>query len=337
MRALALSLVLLALCAGSAAAQFDPSTLNRILRQYCQGGKCDYGALKDKEKDNIAQILRRFGHIEKERWEGHVESEQKAFWLNAHLVITLWAIIANYPIEGEEVRFVPADSIQQIPDFWDAHYITPDGMQSLRSIERKLIDDFGDMAAVLVVFNGTHSGPPPPPEAWSGRSVDKRIETRLREFLASGEGAVHDFINAKLSLSESVTGFWREDILKAARKMAIEGRVPDALRAGTALGSTWRGYPEEDALLLTFLAPYLPAVMVSRLKVKPHKIETLRYDWRLKDGTPPAKKPDGIPLDPDEPFRELEPGELPAAQSEHKIRIPQKPRDPQKLEPLFGN
>ncbi|MCB0221155.1 MAG: DUF547 domain-containing protein [Chrysiogenetes bacterium] len=324
--------------ARAARAQFDPSSLNRILRQYQHDGDFDYGAIRDKEKDNIAAILRSFGRVEKERWEGHVESEQKAFWMNAHLVITLWAIVANYPVEGDSIRFFPGDSVQQIPDFWDAQYITPEGMQSLRSIERKLIEQFGDVRAVLVLFNGTRSGPPPPTEAWTGRNVEKRIERRMEQYFASDRGAVHDYQNATLELSEAVTDFWRADVLAAARSArdANQGNVPVALRPRTGPTGPWRRYGEEDALLLEFLSPYLPARTLSRLKVKPHRIETLRYDWRLNDGTPPPPAPEGIPLDPAAPFQDLEPGELPAAQSEHKIRIPEKPKDPQELTPLFG-
>lgn len=338
--ALCLLLALAALLSGApdARAQFDPSILNRILRQYQHDGQFDYGAIRENEKDNLAAILRRFGRVEKERWEGHVESEQKAFWMNAHLVITLWAIVANYPVEGDAIRFFPSDSVQQIPDFWDAQYITPEGMQSLRSIERKLIEQFGDVRAVIVLFNGTRSGPPPPTEAWTGRNVEKRIARRMEAYFASEQGAVHDYQNATLGLSELVTDFWRADVLAEARKARStnQGNVPDKLRPKTGPTGPWRRYGEEDALLLEFLSPYLPARTLNRLKVKPHKIEALRYDWRLNDGTPPPAEPEGIPLDPAAPFEDLEPGELPAVQSEHKIRIPEEPRDPQELTPLFG-
>ena len=335
---LLLCLAMLLACNGEARAQFDPSTLNRILRQYQSEGNFNYGAIREKEKDNLAHLLRSFGRIEKERWEGHVESEQKAFWMNAHLVITLWAIVANYPVEGDAIRFFPSDSVQQIPDFWDADYITPEGMQSLRTIERKLIEDFGDVRAVLVLFNGTRSGPPPPVEAWTGRGVEKRIERRMKEYFASDRGAVHDYQNATLSLSELLTDFWRADVLAAAQRAraANQGNVPAALQPDTGPKGPWRRYEAEDALLLEFLSPYLPARALSRLKVKPHRITALRYDWRLNDGTPPPPQPEGIPLDPAAPFQDLEPGELPAVQGEHKIRIPEEPRDPQELTPLFG-
>ena len=182
------------------------------------------------------------------------------------------------------------------------------------------------------------AGPPPPTEAWTGRNVEKRIERRMEQYFASDRGAVHDYQNATLELSEAVTDFWRADVLAAARSArdANQGNVPVALRPRTGPTGPWRRYGEEDALLLEFLSPYLPARTLSRLKVKPHRIETLRYDWRLNDGTPPPPAPEGIPLDPAAPFQDLEPGELPAAQSEHKIRIPEKPKDPQELTPLFG-
>lgn len=337
--AVALCALALAASAAPAAAQFDPSALNRILRQYREGDDLNYGAIREKEKDNLSFILRSFGRIEKERWEGHVESEQKAFWMNAHLLITLWAIVANYPVEGDAIRFFPSDSVQQIPDFWDAEYITPEGMQSLRSIEQKLIEDFEDVRAVLVLFTGTRAGPPPPREAWTGRIVESRIERRMKAYFGSESGAVHDYPGETLYLSELVTGFWREPVLAAARKAreANKGNIPKELRPDIGRKGPWRRYAPEEALILEFLAPYLPARTVSRLKVKPHRIEPLRFDWRLNDGTPPPPEPEGIPLDPDAPFEDIEPGELPAVHSEHRIRIPRKERDPQELTPLFEN
>ncbi|MEW6775857.1 MAG: hypothetical protein AB1405_06165 [Bdellovibrionota bacterium] len=310
--------------------------MNRILRDYRKGpeGWLDFSGIKEKELGSLDQLIRSFRRVSVQRWEQTGKDDRKAFWMNAHLAVVLSQISKAYPVDGEKVRFLPRNSIQQIESFWDTEFSFWKGRESLRSIEQKLLsEEFADPAAVVVLYAGTVGGPPPPDEVWSGRSLDEQIERHLRKYMESERGFRLDEAARRMWIP-SPFFFWRADIVRLAPTGRREGEPPPF---DERKKDPWNVYPVEEARFLSFVAKFLSKSVVGRIQGRRYEIKELAFDWALADGTPPPKKPEGIPLDPEAPYKEWKEGEMPLAPVDHLPRKWKKKTPPGEIEPLFGD
>ena len=92
-----------------------------VLNTYVNAkGLVDYKKLKRKRLALIT-VLSEYAGLDPNTYASWSDADKLAFWINAHNMCIIKAVIDNYPIQPSrfKVIFYPPNSVMQIADFWE--------------------------------------------------------------------------------------------------------------------------------------------------------------------------------------------------------------------------
>lgn len=123
------------------------------------------------------------------------KNEQLAYWFNLHNVAVMLAVSENYPIK----------SIKRISkgkkDVWAKKNMSIGGVPtSIRDIEKHVVSNWNSPLVLYGFYMGAIGGPNVRPEAYTGKTINKQLESNAYDFvnslrgvtLWSGKGRVSD-------------------------------------------------------------------------------------------------------------------------------------------------
>ncbi|MBI3316539.1 MAG: DUF547 domain-containing protein [Candidatus Omnitrophica bacterium] len=237
---------------------FDHSTWDQFLKKYVnekgemdfKSAKADLSLLEDYEK----QLAHLPSSEEGNSWP---REEMIAIYLNAYHVGVVRGILSVYPVP----------SIQQIPGFWENHFIQiVDEYLSLDQIRRDLIATVKDEKIHLALWTGAKSSPRLRQEAFTGPQVEGQLFLAAREFVKSPQFVQIDPAKNKIILSR-IFKWYGEDFELDFATVEDQGE-----------------FTRTEFAVLSFLAHYLEeGEKINFLEEGRYKIKYNDYDWSLNE------------------------------------------------------
>ena len=255
-----LSALLFSIVSSVAAAEFDHSTLDSLLKEHVStsdGGrstKVDYLAMKQSQSA-LTEYLSRTAEVSKTAFNSWPKSDQLAFLINVYNARTIQLVLEGYP---GIASIKDLGSVFSSP--WGKDFVPLFGSKrSLDDIEHELIRGSGrynDPRIHFAVNCASIGCPALRAEAYSGDRLDAQLEDQTRKFLS--DRSRNRFRNGNLEVS-SIFKWYGEDFKAGYRG----SRSPEAF---LSLYSEMLGLSESDQ---------------RRLKDGGMQIRYLNYDWRL--------------------------------------------------------
>lgn len=240
-----------------------------ILSTYVnKDGLVDYGTLRRKRLDLI-NVLSEFAGLDPNNYASWSHDDKLAFWINAHNMYMLKAIVDNYPIEPSRFKlfFYPANSIMMISDFWsktDCRIMQEN--YSLEELENKILrSQFDDPRICLAVFYGSKGCAPLRREPYYGRDFDKQLDDQARIFLGSDKGMKIDRDNSIVYLSPIFQWYGKEFVIKYPPNKQFQDKTL------------------VDGAILTYISKHLSDKDANWLLRKIFTVKYIRYDWALNE------------------------------------------------------
>jgi Protein of unknown function, DUF547 len=235
---------------GAAAATFDHSKFDRILKVYVDDqGRVDYnGIAKDPMFQEYMQSLKTVD-VDNMSRDG-----QLAFWINAYNAVTIDKVI----------KWKPEKSVREtlIPGVWTStkFFTTRENTVASRQLSQDDIENdilrkqFHDPRIHFAIVCASSGCPPLPHFAYTEANVQEKLDQETRKYLASDRGLRIDRADNTLYLSKIFDWYAGDFVAKS-------GSVID------------------------FIKPYLSDEARAFLERKP-KIAYLEYNWALNAQAP---------------------------------------------------
>ena len=197
--------------AAPAAATFDHSALDALLKKHVKGLSVDYKALKS-ERAALDGYCESLAKLDRGALEKMSRDEQFAFWINAYNALTLRTIVDHYPIQpAAKPSEFPKNSIRQIEDAWTAKHTVASQSLSLDEFENKVLRPTLKDPRVHTAINCASRGCPPlRAEAFTGSKLEAQLDDNVAKFLAGPGRPVADATKKKLAISK-IFDWFKED------------------------------------------------------------------------------------------------------------------------------
>jgi hypothetical protein len=196
-----------------------------------------------------------------------------AFWINAYNAVTIYAVVANYPIKGDgsKDKKVPSNSIRQIDAVWDTAYVELAGRPvTLSEIENDVLrKEFGDPRINFALVRATRGGPLLSGDAYVADSLEVMLERDAHRFVNDGDKVRVNITRGRLYVSEVFEDNARDFALDTAET----GEMPGWLKA---YRKNMRGF-------VSFIAPRVDVQTRGAIETRSLKVNYLTYDWSLND------------------------------------------------------
>ena len=231
-------------------------------------GLVDYKTLRRKRL-SLVDVLGEFAALDPNSYASWSEADRLAFWINAHNMCTLKAVIDNYPIEPSrfKVIFYPPNSIMQISGFWEkADYRIMGENYSLNEIENKIIRaQFAEPRVCFALSYASLGCAPLRREPYYGKNLDKQLDDQAKIFLDSDKGMKIDRDGSVVDLSAIFQWYSKEFIAK----------YPPA--------KEFIDKDSAEAAVLTYVSTQIPKKDSDWLLRKIFTVRYMRYDWMLNE------------------------------------------------------
>jgi hypothetical protein len=231
-------------------------------------GLVDYKTLRRKRLALIG-VLGEYAKLDPNEYRSWTDSDKLAFWINAHNMCIIKAVIDNYPIQPSrfKVIFYPPNSVMQVSDFWDkAAYRIMGENYSLNEIENKIIrGQFSEPRVCFAISYASLGCAPLRREPYYGRNLGEQLDEQAANYLASDKGMTIDRDQGIVGLSAIFEWYGKEFAAKYA---------PD---------SQFSDKPGPQASELTYIMKHIPRKDSDWLLRKNFSIRYIRYDWTLNE------------------------------------------------------
>lgn len=197
--------------AAQAAAAFDHSALDALLKKHVKGDRVDYKALQA-DRAALDGYCERLAKLAKADLEKMPKSDQFAFWIDAYNALTLKTIVDHYPIPAPtKPSEFPKNSIRQIDGAWTAKHTVASQQVSLDEIENKVLrPTFKDPRVHTAINCASRGCPPLRAEAFTGAKLEAQLNDNVERFLADPARTVYDAKGSKLVVSK-IFDWFKED------------------------------------------------------------------------------------------------------------------------------
>lgn len=236
---------------------FHHSRLDTVLVLYVNdAGLVDYASLQ-KDRTTLDSYIDSIGSVSPQSHPERFASSahQLAYWINAYNALVLRGIIDAYPIESVK-------DIKLFNGFFNRQTWNVGGrLLTLDEIENDIIrPQFNEPRIHFVLNCGAKSCPPLENRAFTGTSLEDRLEKALMRFTAS-----EDFFNLQ------------EDQL-------ILSKIIDWYRSDFH-HQTPSNNPQKTAIdpLISYFIPYAAPSMRDLLRHPTLNVEFMDYDWSLNE------------------------------------------------------
>lgn len=216
--------------------------------------------------DAVVQSFAGVGKADLQAWS---RDEQMAFWINAYNVLTLRAIVDNYPIRAGWFTLAPRNSIRQIDGVWDRLRWDVAGQRlTLDDIEHRILRPTFREPLVHFAINCASVGCPPlASEPYRPATLAAQLSAAATRYLASAQGLA---VRGDTLQVSSILKWYGDDF--------VERFAPRDTGPGT---------PTERAIRAVVAGYGPPAARALVARASP-RVGFLDYDWSLNDarGTP---------------------------------------------------
>ena len=235
---------------GVVAAPFDHFNFDQILRQHVNSkGRVDYNGIA--ENPIFKAYIK---SLETADINAMSINEQLAFWLNAYNAVTIDKVIKWKPKESVRETFIPG--IWTSTKFFTAReHIVAGKRLSQDDIENDILrKQFKDPRIHFAIICASSGCPPLPRFAYTGPTVQTKLEKETLSYLSSARGTKIDEAENTLYLSKLFDWF-----------------------AGD--------FESKAGSVLNFIKPYLNENTAAFIKRNP-RIAYIHYDWSLNAQEP---------------------------------------------------
>ena len=241
---------------------FHHSTLDTVLVSYVNdAGLVDYASLQ-KDRTTLDSYIDSIGSVSP---QSHPErfassSHQLAYWINAYNALVLRGIIDAYPVDSVK-------DIKLLNGFFNRQTWNVGGrFLTLDTIENDIIRPRFNEPRIHFVLNcGAKSCPPLENRAFTGTSLEDRLDKALMRFIAS-----EDFFylqEDRLILSK-IIDWYRTDFHHQTPSNNPQSTVIDPL--------------------ISYFIPYADPSMIDLLRHPTLNVEFMDYDWSLNEQRTPS-------------------------------------------------
>lgn len=241
---------------------FHHSTLDTVLVSYVNdAGLVDYASLQ-KDRTTLDSYIDSIGSVSP---QSHPErfassSHQLAYWINAYNALVLRGIIDAYPVDSVK-------DIKLLNGFFNRQTWNVGGrFLTLDTIENDIIRPRFNEPRIHFVLNcGAKSCPPLENRAFTGTSLEDRLDKALMRFIAS-----EDFFylqEDRLILSK-IIDWYRTDFHHQTPSNSSQNTVIDPL--------------------ISYFIPYADPSMIDLLRHPTLNVEFMDYDWSLNEQRTPS-------------------------------------------------
>lgn len=250
---------------------FSYETYAALLARYVDDkGMVNYKALKASRKqldDSIAEL----NTIEPDKYHKWPDENKIAFWINAYNVLTLKAIIDNYPIKSSSLKSLlyPKNSIRQIPGVWDKLAFPVLGKQiTLSQIEHNMLrKQLNEPRIHMALVCAAKGCPQLRNEPYVGGKLNSQLDDQIAKFLKNTDKFRIDRNKGRVYLS-SIVKWFGEDFVK---------------KYGT--DRQFKGHSKAQRAVLNLIIKYIGKNDSQYLLSNNYKIKYINYDWSLNENT----------------------------------------------------
>lgn len=240
-----------------------------ILSTYVnKDGLVDYKTLRRKRLSLIS-VLSEYAALDPNRYAAWPETDKLAFWINAHNMSVLKAVIDNYPIQPSrfKVIFYPPNSIMQLSDFWGkVDYTIMGEKYSIEEIENKVLrTQFVEPRVCFALSYASLGCAPLRREPYYGRNLSEQLDDQAKIFLASEQGMKIDRDARVVSLPAIVQWYENEFLLKYPPASQFSDKKP------------------AEAAILTYIGNHISQKDADWFARKIFTITYNRYNWTLNE------------------------------------------------------
>ena len=233
-----------------------------------KNGLVDYKTLRRKRLALIS-VLSEYASLDPNSYDAWSNADKLAFWINAHNMCIIKAVIDNYPIQPSrfKVIFYPPNSVMQISDFWEkVNYTIMGENYSIEEIENKVLrTQFVEPRLCFALSYASLGCAPLRREPYYGRNLSEQLDDQAKIFFASENGMRIDRKERVVHLTAIVQWYENEFLLKYPPADAFKDKKPT------------------EAAILTYISRHLSQKDADWLIRKLFTIKYLRYNWVLNE------------------------------------------------------
>jgi len=233
-----------------------------------KNGLVDYKTLRRKRLALIS-VLSEYANLNPDSYAAWSNSDKLAFWINAHNMCIIKAVIDNYPIQPSrfKVIFYPPNSIMQISDFWEkVDYTIMSEKYSIEEIENKVLrTQFVEPRLCFALTYASLGCAPLRREPYYGRNLSEQLDDQAKIFLASENGMKIEREERVVNLTAVVQWYENEFLLKYPPADAFKDKKP------------------AEAAILTYISSHISQKDADWLLRKIYTLKYLRYNWVLNE------------------------------------------------------
>jgi hypothetical protein len=233
-----------------------------------KNGLVDYKMLRRKRLALIS-VLGEYANLDPNSYAAWSDTDKLAFWINAHNMCIIKAVIDNYPIQPSrfKVIFYPPNSVMQISDFWEkVDYTIMGEKYSIEEIENKVLrTQFVEPRLCFALSYASLGCAPLRREPYYGRNLSEQLGDQAKLFLASETGMKIDREGRVVYLTPIVQWYENEFLLKYPPAEAFKDKKTT------------------EAAILTYISRHISQKDADWLLRKIFTIQYLRYNWTLNE------------------------------------------------------
>ena len=233
-----------------------------------KSGLVDYKTLRRKRL-SLINVLNEYAALDPNSYAAWSNADKLAFWINAHNMCIIKAVVDNYPIQPSrfKVIFYPPNSVMQISDFWEkVNYTIMGENYSIEEIENKVLrTQFVEPRLCFALTYASLGCSPLRREPYYGRNLSEQLDDQAKIFLASENGMKIDREERVVNLTAIVQWYENEFLLNYPPANAFEDKKPT------------------EAAILTYISRHISQKDADWLLRKIFTLTYLRYNWALNE------------------------------------------------------
>jgi len=242
---------------------------DRILKKYVdKDGNVDYHMLKRKRRDLLTATQQLANLNDNMRVSFKSKNEEKAFWINAHNILTLKLIIDNYPIKKQWWMInYPPNSIKQIIGGREKALFQVAGFwYTISEIEQDLLNKFKDMNLCFAFSYASVSGPTLRNEVYTAEKLEAQLEDQIAGFFRKSTSFTIDRQKNIVHLSS---------VFKLYEKGFLNSKYTRIKR--------YRDKKENLRAYLNFMDSYVSLADMNYLQGEEYEVNYMIFDWTLNE------------------------------------------------------
>ena len=242
----------------------------QVLKKYVdKDGNVDYRILKRKRRDLFSATQQLANLNANTLVSFKSDDEEKAFWINAHNILTLKLIIDNYPIK-RNIMFTPwypFDSIKHIPGGREKTFFPLATFSyTISEIEQNLLEKFKDPKLCFAFSYASASSPMLRNEVYTGEKLHVQLEDQIKKFFQKTTSFVIDR---------------QKNIVRLSSVFKLYGKV--FLNSEYAKIKRYRNKKGDVRAYLNFLDSYISVADIKYLQSEEYKVNYMVFGWNLNE------------------------------------------------------